>query len=665
MCRRHIILLTPHAVWGKTRKKPQHTDGRNKQKPTTGEHRRTNPADHRTRNSRNRLRTIRAGQRFGTEPQTPDEPQPEQPAEPVAAASEEPFVEPQVDYAPYTREQLVAELKELLQLEIPQIRNRVLAIKKQFEEKTAQLAQPATDENTDADNKPADPIADEYNELYNQYRQKRQKHNKELDEQKQHNLEQKNQLLDELRELINSNDTLKAAHDKFNNIQDRWKSIGDVPRNEINNLWNNYHFLIEQFFTKVKINKELRDKDLKANLDQKISICEKTEALIMEPSVSKAFKQLQQFREQWREIGPVPSEQNEEIWNRFRNAADKIDQRRREHYSHMQEEMEQNLLAKTELCEKAETLAEMRPQSLKEWTANTEQMDDFMKLWKTIGPVPREHNDAIWQRFTAAMSKFHQNKNEYLEQLRSEQTENYNRKVDLCIKAENLAENTDNDWRKATDEMLALQADWKTIGTVSRKFSEKIWQRFRAACDKFFERKTAFYNNRKDQGQENVAKRQALIDELKNLQFGDDNKKNLEMIQAVQRQWNEVGFTPNSQKSDLQRQFNEIVNTHFDKLKIDIPSQISGEEMNLSSEQARRMRDEIDKLKTEVATWENNLGFLANSKQASLLKEEFDKKIQSARQRIALMEARLKAAKQQQSDKKNENAKSDKGNSHA
>ena len=665
MCRRHIILLTPHAVWGKHEKnhntlmeetnknlQPENID--EQALPTT------EPATPETDSGQSAPVNDSEQQ-----PQTPDEPQPEQPAEPVAAASEEPFVEPQVDYAPYTREQLVAELKELLQLEIPQIRNRVLAIKKQFEEKTAQLVQPATDENTDADNKPADPIADEYNELYNQYRQKRQKHNKELDEQKQHNLEQKNQLLDELRELINSNDTLKAAHDKFNNIQDRWKSIGDVPRNEINNLWNNYHFLIEQFFIKVKINKELRDKDLKANLDQKISICEKTEALIMEPSVNKAFKQLQQFREQWREIGPVPSEQNEEIWNRFRNAADKIDQRRREHYSHMQEEMEQNLLAKTELCEKAEALAEMRPQSLKEWTANTEQMDDFMKLWKTIGPVPREHNDAIWQRFTAAMSKFHQNKNEYLEQLRSEQTENYNRKVDLCIKAENLAENTDNDWRKATDEMLALQADWKTIGTVSRKFSEKIWQRFRAACDKFFERKTAFYNNRKDQGQENVAKRQALIDELKNLQFGDDNKKNLEMIQTIQRQWNEVGFTPNSQKSDLQRQFNEIVNTHFDKLKIDIPSQISGEEMNLSSEQARRMRDEIDKLKTEVATWENNLGFLANSKQASLLKEEFDKKIQSARQRIALMEARLKAAKQQQPDKKNENAKSDKGNSHA
>ena len=175
----------------------------------------------------------------------------------------------------------------------------------------------------------------------------------------------------------------------FNAIQERWKAIGDVPRSEINNLWSNYHFLIEQFFTKVKINKELRDKDLKANLEQKITICEKTEALIMEPSVNKAFKQLQQYKEQWREIGPVPSEQNDEIWERFRSAADKIDQRRREHYSHMQEEMEHNLLAKTELCEKAEALAEAQPQLIKEWNDKTTEMDEYLKLWKSIGPVPR------------------------------------------------------------------------------------------------------------------------------------------------------------------------------------------------------------------------------------------------------------------------------------
>ena len=589
------------------------------------------------------------------QPRSTDETQQEQPAEQRQHISDEPFDEPQVDYSAYSRQQLVDALKELLPLEIPQIRNRVLAIKQQFAEKTAaeRAAQQPSDQ-PDSDLQP-DSLSQEYDELYNQYRKKRQQHNHQLDEQKQHNLQQKNQLLDELRELINSNDTLKAAHDKFNDIQERWKSIGDVPRSEINNLWNNYHFLIEQFFAKVKINKELRDKDLRANLDQKISICEKTEALIMEQSVNKAFKQLQQYREQWREIGPVPSEQNEEIWNRFRNAAEKIDQRRREHYGHMQEEMEQNLLAKTELCEKAEALADQHPQSIKEWNETSSQMDENLKIWKTIGPVPREHNEAIWQRFTAAMSKFHQNKNEYLGQLRSEQTENYNRKVDLCIKAENLANNTDNDWRKATEQLLSLQAEWKTIGSVQKKQSEKIWQRFRAACDKFFERKTEFYNSRKDEGQENVQKRQAIIEDMKNMQFGDDNKKNLEMIQALQRQWNETGYTPNSQKAQLQQEFNQIVNEHLDKLKIDLSHQTAGDgKSNLSPELVRRLRDEADKLKNEVATWENNLGFLANSKQAALLREEFDKKIQSARQRIALIEARLKAAKQNLAEQKKE-----------
>ncbi len=580
---------------------------------------------------------------------------------------EQPFVEPQTDYSAYSREQLVEALRELLQLDITQIRNRVLAIKQQFAEKNKQYLsqqqeqQNQPDENADEQKNTPNPdtVTETYNELYSQYRKKRQQYNQQLDAQKQHNMELKNQLLDELRQLINSTDTLKASHDKFNNIQERWKTIGDVPRNEINNLWNNYHFLIEQFFTKVKITKELRDKDLKANLDKKIAICEKTEALIMEPSVNKAFKELQQYREQWRGIGPAPSEQNEEIWSRFCNAAEKIDQRRREHYSHMQEEMEQNLLAKTELCQKAETLAETQCNTIKEWNDKSNEMDELMKIWRSIGPVPREHNETIWQRFTATMSKFHQNKNQYLSQLRSEQSENYNRKVDICIKAENLAENTDNDWRKATDQLLALQNEWKSIGSVPKKQSEKVWQRFRAACDKFFERKTEFYNSRKDAGQENIQKRQQLIDEMKNLQFTDDNKQNLAAIQALQRRWNEVGFTPGEKRSQLQHEFNNVVNAHFDKLKITVTDMAAADQTDLSPEATRRLHDEIEKLKAEVATWENNIGFFANSKQADLLKQEFDKKIHSAHQRIALLEAKLKmASKKNNKTEKNSEAES-------
>ena len=561
------------------------------------------------------------------------------------------FEEPQIDYSGYTREQLVEAFRELLQYDISQIRNRVLSIKQYFAEKTNALEveehkafpqQPLTEE-TQQQAEQQDEISEQYNELYNQYRKKRQKYNQELEAQKQRNLELKNQLLDELRTLINGNDTLKKAHDDFNAIQERWKNIGEVPRSEINNLWNNYHFLIEQFFTKVRINKELRDKDLKANLEHKISICEQTEALIMEPSVNKAFKQLQELREKWRETGPVPSEQNEEIWNRFRNAVEKIDQRRREHYSHMKEEMEQNLLAKTELCEKAEKLAGERHEQLKDWNDKTVEMEDALKLWKSIGPVPREQNDVIWQRFTAAMAKFYENKKEYLNTLRAQQNENYNLKIDLCIKAENLAANTQKEWRKATEELLALQKEWKTIGSVQKKQSEKIWQRFRAACDNFFARKTEFYNMRKDAGEENVIKRQGLIEEMKKLQFGEDNTKNIEMIQALQRQWNETGYTPSEIKNKLQQEFDKIVDSHFEKLKIDALQIASADKHTyISPESARRMRDEIEKMKSEVSVWENNIGFFANSKQATLLKEEFERKIKSAKQKIALLEAKLK-----------------------
>jgi len=567
--------------------------------------------------------------------------------------------EPQTDYSEYTREQLVEALRELLQYDISQIRNRVLSIKQHFDEKTAALKaeMPETDDNTQ------DTVGEMYNELYNQYRKKRQTFNHELETQRQHNLELKKELLDELRALINSDDTLKKAQDNFNSIQEKWKSVGEVPRNEINNLWNSYHFLIEQFFAKVKINKELRDKDLKTNLEQKIAICEKAEALIMEPSVNKAFKQVQELREQWRETGPVPSEQNEDVWKRFRTATEKIDERRREHYANMKVEMEQNLLAKTELCENAEALANFQSENFKEWGEKTTEMEGLLKIWKSIGPVPREHNDGIWQRFTAAMSKFYENKKEHIENLRSEQTENYNRKIDLCLKAEYLAENTDKDWYKATNEILKLQKEWKEIGSTNKKQAEEVWGRFRAACNNFFARKTEFYNARKEQGSENTAKKQAIIEELKKYPFDNDNTKNLEVIHSFRRRWNEIGYTPNEDRTKLQQEFTDIINSHIDKLKIDsmtiLDAGKSDKNGHISPELARKLQDEIAKLKNEVSIWENNIGFLANSKQATLLKEEFDKKIQSARQKIALMEAKLKmdSKKGTESEKKTDSSK--------
>ena len=245
-----------------------------------------------------------------------------------------------------------------------------------------------------------DALAETFYKAYDEYRARRQKMQEELEAQKQRNLEAKQQILEELRSLIDKDEeTLKQTYDEFNAIQEKWKGIGEVPREQMNDLWQNYHFLIEQFFNKVKINKELRMIDLKGNLEQKIQLCERAEELIVDSSVLNAFKTLQSLRAQWKEIGPVPAEQNEETWQRFNNAANQIDERRREYYDQRKEELEQNLLAKQALITKAQELTQEPPRSSNQWNTTTEALDELLKLWKSIGPVPVEQYEIVWGHF--------------------------------------------------------------------------------------------------------------------------------------------------------------------------------------------------------------------------------------------------------------------------
>ena len=426
------------------------------------------------------------------------------------------------------------------------------------------------------------------------------------------------------------------------------KAIGEVPRAELNGLWQNYHFLIEQFFNKVKINKELILLDQKKNLESKTLLCEKAEELIVEPSIAKAAKELQNLREQWREIGPVPVEHNDEIWARFRNAASQIDERRREHYEQRREEMEKNLLAKQALIEKAQELTAEKPTATKQWNEVSAQLDELLKVWKSIGPVPREQNEEIWNTFKGSIDRFYAEKKQHFDTVKDEQSENYNKKIDLCLQAEAIAKR--DDWKKATEELLKLQDEWKHIGPVSRKVSEKIWQRFRGACDEFFNRKSAYFTELRGSEQENLAKKEAILTELKAFAFGDDKEENLTAIKDFQRRWMEVGFVPIADKQRLQKEFRDTINAMFEKLKITareaelnsfretLHSNASGDHGNKKNQ----LMEQIQKLRSDISLWENNLGFLANSKQADLLKAEFEKKMQSARQEIALLEAKLK-----------------------
>lgn len=602
-------------------------------------------------------------------PETHEEPTPA--PDPAPEAEEE--KEPEPDYSALTREELVAAMKELMDGDVQKIRNRVATIRSRFGELNREVQQAAYEKfladggNKDDYQQQNDALAQEMYRLQDQYRTRRQKYLEEQEAQKRRNLEAKQALIEEMRALTDSDEEqVRTALDKFNNIQERWKAIGEVPREQMNDLWQNYHFQIEQFFNKLKINRELRALDQKRNLEEKIKLCEAAEELIVEPSITKAFKGLQDLRARWKEVGPVPVEQNEDIWQRFCNAANQIDERRKEYYDQRKEELDNNLLAKQALMEKAAELTEKRPESTKEWNDTTTALDELLKVWKTIGPVPREVNEEIWSKFKGMIDKHYSEKKEYFGTIRDEQEANYQKKVDLCLKAEAIAKR--EDWKKATEELLQLQQEWKEVGATSRKVSEKVWQRFRKACDEFFAKKGEFFAERRTSENENLALKEAIIAELKAHQFGDDREENLAAIKEYQRRWAEVGFVPMGQKERLYKEFRGEIDRIFEQLKISAREaeetayrerirSVGGDAKKFVNNEKAELQEKIEKLRNDLNLWENNLGFLASSKQADLLKQEFEKKMQGARQQIALMQAKLRILNETEKAEKEEEKK--------
>jgi len=565
-----------------------------------------------------------------------------------------------ISYEQMSREELLESLEKFVNEEdVNKIKSRIALIKVAFLKKTKtdkeERYQNYLTEGGDKEeyHPSEDPQEARFNEIFDIYRQKRAIFLESLEKEKVDNLRKKEEILDALKELINSEETLKRTYDDFRDLQDRWKDIGMVPKTEVNNLWQNYHFLVERFFDKVKIYKELKDLDLKKNLEQKIELCEKAEELLMETSILKSFKQLQRYHDQWKETGPVPDDKKDEIWERFKTATDKINQRRRDHYKKLQDEQENNLMAKTALCEKAESLLAEEVDSIKLWQEKTTQFTDLFKVWKTVGPAPKKANDEVWERFKTALDGFFSEKKEYFGKLKDQQINNYNLKLDLCVQAEALRESTD--WRNTTRDLINMQRDWKEIGPVPRKNADKIWKRFRAACDEFFQRKTEYFSTIRDEEGDNLRAKEILIKEVEEHDFDGGKGDNLAVLKDFQRRWTEIGHVPFKEKDRLQNAFRDIINKQLDRLNI------SNTEMSMANYKSRfeviksspdsqrqvyrertTLQTKVAKLREDIMLWENNIGFLADSKKANLLKQEFEKKIESAKQELEMLENKLK-----------------------
>ncbi len=572
------------------------------------------------------------------------------------------------NYSRYSRTELIELLEKAVgEPDINTLKIRIALIKVAFlkkkKEETLSQYEKADEEGVSKEELEAvkeDELDVKFNEIFNIYKANKARYTEEQEKIKQENLKKKLQILEELKVLISSEETLKKTYDEFKALQETWKEIGMVPRGEINNLWQNYHFLVEKFFEKIKLNKELKDLDLRKNLEAKIALCEKTEELLLETSAIKSFKKLQKYHEEWKEIGPVPADKKEEIWERFKNTTNKINDRRREHYTLIEQEQQKNLETKTALCEQAEILLELKNENIREWQENTNKVNELLKIWKSIGTVPQKVNADIWNRFKTSLDTFFANKKEFFDKLKEQQLQNYNLKLEICLQAESLQGNSD--WKKTTNEMIRLQGEWKKIGPVPKKHSDKIWKRFRAACDAFFHAKSAYFANIQGHEEENLRKKTELISRIKDYQFGGDKTANLEILKTFQREWTDIGHIPMKDKDRLHNEFRSLISQHLDKLKI---SEVEMSTLNFQSRiesmkndpQSRRfigreketLMGKISKMKEDINLWENNIGFLAKSKNAQILKAEFEKKIDLAKSELKVMEAKLKILKQQTS----------------
>jgi hypothetical protein len=542
------------------------------------------------------------------------------------------------------------------------LRNRFDHLENEYEqqvlEKNSQIAEDDEEQEQESAQETDEfkELSGHFRKLMSKYSKIRKQHIEKLEAEKLRNYDLKKQILEDLKQLVESEETLKKTWEDFKLLQQRWKEIGHVPQTQNQDLWNSFNHLVDLFLDKVKINRELRDLDSKKNLEAKLDICEKIEDLLLLDSIEEAFSRLQDLQTQWRETGPVPSDKRDELNNRFITAIEKLREKRREFSESYRKELDHNLDVKNALVVKIKEVNESEITSARAWGKKTEVVEELMKLWKNTGPVPRKYNEEIWKEFKSEMSRFFAEKKTFFAKIKDEFTENLNRKQLLCKQAESLQDSTD--WKNATQELIALQNEWKTIGPVPHRYSETIWKQFRAACDVFFNRKKEYFSNLDKHEEENLKQKEELIEQMLAYEFGDDNKQNLSAIKDFQRRFIEIGRVPIKSKDKIQNHFQKTVDGLLEKLQIsreekqrfDIKQKY--QELETSPRGREEMRKEsfnisskINALEGDIQLWENNIEFFAKSKNADLLTREFRMKIDKAKAELLILKEKQKMLK--------------------
>ena len=485
-----------------------------------------------------------------------------------------------------------------------------------------------------------------FKELYARYKGRRAVYFQNLEKEKQANLDKKQEVIEELKNLLETTEDLNRTFPEFRALQAKWREIGPVPQTSVKDIYETYQHYVEKFYDYVKINNELRDLDFKKNLEAKTVLCERAEALEKSPNVVEAFAQLQKLHEEWKEYGPVAKEFREEIWDRFRAATSRINKMHQAYFENLKVQQKENLIAKTALCEKAEGLADKDIKDSNGWNAVTKEFEEIQKEWRKIGFASKKDNQKIYDRFRAACDKFYNRKRDFYADFKEQMSSNMEKKIALCEQAEAVMDSTD--WKKTSDYLISLQKQWKEVGPVSRKKSDQVWARFRAACDHFFDNKEKNFGGVDPQYVDNLKAKQAIIDEIGSYVPTGDMRADDRAARDFADRWNAVGFVPFKEKEKINDSYRAAMAEKFPDFRISgggrgrAPRQRGGRvETSPARQERERLLQKFRKLESEIATYENNIGFFASSKKADSLVREFQKKIDAAKEELAALEEKI------------------------
>lgn len=569
---------------------------------------------------------------------------------------------PMLDYDTLTLESLIDELKNLVTNEkVMSVKDHIEEIKKSFLAKYYHLLEEKKEEflaenpDTIEDFKYHFPLKSQFDQLYSLYRDNKNVHFKSLQSNLKTNLENRLAIVEELKELINPQENIKDTLKHFNELRERWKNAGPIPKDKYNHVWNNYHFHVENFYDYLHLDREARDQDFKHNLEQKQKIIARVEELVNEADINKAFRELQDLHKIWKEeIGPVSREHRDEIWNKFSELTKLMHDKREVLFEKLRGTELENLEKKKEIIAKIEVLATEKVNAHSQWLTQIEKVEALRTAFFSAGKVPSDVNEETWAAFKIAVRNFNSFKNSFYKDIKKDQNNNLSRKTALVAKAKELQESTD--FAATTPIMKQIQEEWKQIGHVPRKYSDKIWLEFKDACNHYFDKLKEQKNEENSEEIEAFDNKKAYLETLREFQMTGDHKTDLDAIKLHIETWKKFGKVPFSRRH-IEGKFNKVLDALFEKLSL---SKKDSEMMRFSNRMdqlsenndTRKLEGEkiflmrkIDEIKNEIFQLENNIQFFTNTRNAkkeNSIVLEVRKNIEKHKEEMEILKDKLK-----------------------